>query len=372
MTSDQQPEDPKPQDYRPGLTAQIPTFDLNVEDFLPVITPRQIKQKLPSSRRAHGTIVRSRQVIKQILSGRDSRMLAIVGPCSIHDRQGALEYAGRLAELSREVGDAIYLVMRVYFEKPRTTVGWKGLINDPHLDGSFDLEAGMEKARRILIEIAEMDLPTATEILDPITPQYLADLVTWAAIGARTTESQTHRQMASGLSMPVGFKNGTGGNMKVAVDAIRASKHPHSFLGINDDGQTSIIRTLGNKWCHMILRGGTGQPNYDAETVARAQRMLAEAGLGETLVIDCSHDNSGKKFRNQPDALYSVARQRMAGNKGLIGFMLESNLLEGNQKLTDDPSQLRYGVSITDECLGWDQTEQILLQTHRILRGRDE
>ncbi|MFP4356314.1 MAG: 3-deoxy-7-phosphoheptulonate synthase [Phycisphaerae bacterium] len=366
----QQPGRARAEEYRPGLTAQIPTFDLNVEEFIPVISPRQIKQQLQATSRAHATIVRSRQVVKQVLTGSDSRMLIIVGPCSIHDEAAAVEYARKLAELSEKVSDCFYLLMRVYFEKPRTTVGWKGLINDPHLDGSFDLETGVRKARSLLIRITEMNLATATEFLDPITPQYLADLITWSAIGARTTESQTHRQMASGLSMPVGFKNGTGGNMQVAVDAIRACKSPHNFLGINDDGQTAIIRTLGNKYSHMILRGGTGQPNYDPETVAEAQKMLAAAGQADKLIIDCSHDNSGKKFQNQPDALFSVLKQRAAGNDALVGCMLESNLFEGNQKLTRDPAELKYGVSITDECLGWQQTEQILLQGREILLGK--
>ena len=361
---------PPPSDYRPGLTAQIPTYDLNVEEFVAFISPRRVKELLPLSIQAQRTVVRSRDVVKRVLSGTDPRLLAIVGPCSIHDEKAALEYARKLADLAARIGDVIYPIMRVYFEKPRTTTGWKGLINDPHLDGSFDMEAGVQLGRRILLEITQMGLPTATEVLDPIIPQYLADLVTWAAIGARTTESQTHRQMASGLSMPVGFKNGTGGNMQVAIDAMKATKSRHSFLGINDEGQTAIIRTSGNPWSHLILRGGPGQPNYDPATVAEAQRLLEKTSLTTGVMVDCSHDNSGKKFQNQPDALTSVLRQRARGNRALIGVMLESNLFEGNQPLTADPSALRYGVSITDECLGWEQTEQILLDGAAILRGK--
>jgi 3-deoxy-7-phosphoheptulonate synthase len=356
-------------DYLPGKTSQIPTYDLNVEDFLPFITPAQVKANLPLSPPAHRTVVRSRHAVKQILAGKDPRMLAMVGPCSIHDEKASLDLARRLSQLAEELQDCFCIIMRVYFEKPRTTIGWKGLINDPHLDGSFDVEAGIALARQILLEITGMGLPAATEILGPIIPQYIADLVTWAAIGARTTESQTHRQMASGLSMPVGFKNGTGGNMQVALDAMRASSHRHSFLGINDQGRISIIRTLGNKWSHLILRGGTGQPNYDAQTVAEAERRLREVNLPPAIVVDCSHDNSGKKFENQPDAFYSVIQQRSAGNRSLIGVMLESNLVEGNQPLTDDLTRLRYGVSITDECLGWDQTEHLLRTGAKMLRN---
>jgi 3-deoxy-7-phosphoheptulonate synthase len=361
-------KEPNDWDYQPGRTSQIPTYDLNVEDFLPFITPMQVKKNLPLSPSAHRTVVKSRHVLKHILAGKDKRMLAMVGPCSIHDEKASLEYAGKLAALAEEFQDCLCIIMRVYFEKPRTTIGWKGLINDPHLDGSFDLEAGVALARRILLEITGMGLPAATEILGPIIPQYLADLVTWAAIGARTTESQTHRQMASGLSMPVGFKNGTGGNMQVALDAMRAGNHKHSFLGINDQGRISIIRTLGNPWTHLILRGGVGQPNYDPETVAEAESRLREANLSPAIVVDCSHDNSGKKFQNQPDAFYSVIDQRAAGNTSLIGVMLESNLNEGNQPLSEDLSQLKYGVSITDECLGWQQTEQMLREGARMLR----
>jgi 3-deoxy-7-phosphoheptulonate synthase len=357
---ERQPDTPEAGDYQPGRTTQIPTYDLNVEEFLPFITPQEVKQRLPLTAQAHRTVLKSRQVVKRILAGQDRRMLAIVGPCSIHDEAAALDLADRMARLSQEIGDVFYIIMRVYFEKPRTTIGWKGLINDPHLDGSFDVEAGVQLARKTLLAITGMGLPAATEILGPIIPQYLADLVTWAAIGARTTESQTHRQMASGLSMPVGFKNGTGGNMQVALDAMRAGSHPHSFLGINDQGRISVIRTLGNKWSHLILRGGPGQPNYDPDTVAEAEQRLRQAGLSPAIVVDCSHDNAGKKFTQQPDAFDSVIKQRQAGNVSLIGLMLESNLYEGNQKLTDDLTRLKYGVSITDECLGWQQSEELL------------
>jgi 3-deoxy-7-phosphoheptulonate synthase len=296
-------------------------------------------------------------------------LLVIVGPCSIHDERAALEYATRLQGLCGELGERLYVIMRVYFEKPRTAVGWKGLINDPHLDGSFDIEGGIRKAREILLRITELGLPAATEMLDPIIPQYIADLVSWAAIGARTTESQTHRQMASGLSMPVGYKNGTDGSLQGALDAMSAARHAHSFLGIDDDGLTAIIDTRGNPWGHLILRGGRSGPNYDPAIIADAVAALRRAGLPAGLAVDCSHANSGRKFENQGKVWRSVLAQRAAGNRDLIGVMLESNLHEGSQALGDDPAQLRYGVSVTDECIGWEETESLLREGAALLAG---
>ncbi len=317
--------------------------------------------------RANLTVVESRQSIKEILSGADKRLLVIVGPCSIHDEAAATEYANRLAGLRRQTSSTLYVVMRVYFEKPRTTVGWKGLIYDPYLNGSFAMEEGLRKARRLLLAITEMGVPAATEMLDPIVPQYIADLITWGSIGARTTESQTHRQMASGLSMPVGFKNTTEGNIQIAIDAMRSARSPHSFLGIDKDGRTAIVKTRGNPWGHLILRGGRDGPNYDPTSVAEAVAALRQADLPPAILVDCSHANSGKKFQQQEVVWRSVLEQRLAGNTALIGMMLESNLHEGSQPLPEDPTLLRYGVSITDECIGWEKTEELLREAHALL-----
>jgi len=287
-------------------------------------------------------------------------MLVVVGPCSIHDIKGALEYAARLNVLRQEVEPHIQLVMRVYFEKPRTTIGWKGLINDPFLDGTYDIGTGLKRARKLLLDLTAMGLPTATEFLDPIIPQYIDDLVSWVAIGARTTESQTHREMASGLSMPIGFKNGTDGSLQIALDAMVSARTPHSFLGIDQDGVTSIIRTTGNPVGHVILRGGRSRPNYDTTSLAEAEQRLVQAGLPPVLMVDCSHANSGKQHARQEEVWHSVIEQRVAGNWGLIGAMVESYLNEGNQPFPNEPSQLCYGVSITDACLGWEATERML------------
>jgi len=284
----------------------------------------------------------------------------VVGPCSIHDFKGALEYATRLAALREELEQQFCIVMRVYFEKPRTTIGWKGLINDPHLNGTHDIEQGLKLARKLLLEITGMGLPAATEFLDPIIPQYLADLVSWAAVGARTTESQTHREMASGLSMPVGFKNGTDGSLQIAVDAMCSAMTPHSFLGIDQDGVTSIIRTTGNPVGHVVLRGGRLRPNYDAESIRESEAKLQQAGLPAALMVDCSHANSGKQHARQEDVWRSVIQQRLAGTRSLIGVMLESFLSEGSQPIPKNPAELQYGVSITDSCLGWEVTERML------------
>jgi 3-deoxy-7-phosphoheptulonate synthase len=259
--------------------------------------------------------------------------------------------------------------MRVYFEKPRTTIGWKGFINDPYLDGSFDIETGIRRARKLLVQINEMSLPAATEMLDPITPQYIADLISWASIGARTTQSQTHRQMASGLSMPIGYKNSTEGNLQVAIEAMQSARYPHSFLGIDAAGRTAVIKTRGNHWGHLILRGGQNRPNYDPQSVARAMELTRKAGLPAVLMIDCSHANSGKNYQNQEKVWRSAVQQRLEGNPSIIGLLVESNLFEGSQPFTADLSKLRYGVSITDECIGWEKTEELLLETHRLMKG---
>ncbi len=336
------------------------TQDLHVREVVRLLPPGALKQEMPLSEPASQTVYEGREAVARILRGADSRMLAVVGPCSIHDVEGALEYARRLNRLRQELADRCCMVMRVYFEKPRTTVGWKGLINDPHLDGTHDIETGMKKARRLLLAIAEMGLPAGTEFLDGIIPQYTADLIAWSAVGARTTESQTHREMASGLSMPVGFKNGTDGSLQIAVDAMCASMRPHSFLGIDQEGVTSIIRTTGNPVGHIVLRGARSKPNYDPESVAEAEAKLAQAGLPGVIMVDCSHANSGKQPARQAAVLRSVVSQRSGGTRSLIGVMVESYLLEGSQPIPPRPADLQYGVSITDACLDWESTERIL------------
>ena len=344
-----------------------PTQDLNVRSTVPLIAPRALRAETEISLNANRTVVESRETIKRILKGDDPRLFVVVGPCSIHDPQGAMEYAQRLRDLANRVGDRLFLVMRVYFEKPRTTLGWKGLINDPHLDGTFDIAAGLRLARRILLVIADMGLPAATEMLEPITPQYIADLITLASIGARTTESPTHRQMASGLSMPVGYKNGTDGSMQVAIDALLAARNSHSFLGIDPDGKTCIVNTQGNPWGHVILRGGRSGPNYSAEHLQSTAARLKETGLSPNLVVDCSHANSNKDYRCQNVPWNDVISQRIAGNATIVGLMLESNLFPDTQKLTGNRADLKYGVSITDGCIGWDETESLILDAHRRL-----
>jgi len=337
-----------------------PLSNVHVRDTVRLVAPAALKEELPASTTATRTIASGRAAVEAILTGRDQRMLAIVGPCSIHDPEAALEYARRLARVRADVGDRFEVVMRVYFEKPRTTIGWKGLINDPHLDGSYAIETGLRIARRLLLEIAELGLPAATEFLDPIVPQYLADLVSWAAVGARTTESQTHREMASGLSMPVGFKNGTDGSLEVALDAMQAARSPHSFLGIDESGITSIVRTSGNPLGHLVLRGGRARSNFDPDSIAQALQALAARRLPPVVLVDSSHANSGKVPARQEDVWRSVVEQRRAGNAGLIGLMLESHLEEGSQPFPQERAKLRYGVSITDACLGWPDTERLL------------
>jgi 3-deoxy-7-phosphoheptulonate synthase len=345
-----------------------PTQFINIVNTVPLIAPKVLKAELPISAAATKTVLDNREAVQRILSGQDHRVLVVVGPCSIHDTKAALEYAQKLKSLADRVAEQMLIVMRVYFEKPRTTIGWKGLINDPYLNGSFDIEAGLRIGRRLLLELGDLGLPAATEFLEPITPQYIADLLTLASIGARTTESPTHRQMASGLSMPVGYKNGTDGGLQVAFDAMIASRTPHAFLGIDSDGHTCIIYTRGNPWGHLILRGGRSGPNYSADQVRSACEKLEAAGLPPRIMIDCSHANSNKDYRNQPNVWRDVILQRIAGNTNIIGLMLESNLFPGNQKLPSDSSLLHYGVSITDGCIGWDETEHLILEASEQLK----
>ena len=334
--------------------------DLNIDDYQVVITPTELKKELPLPESARELVASSRQTVRDILDGKDDRLFAVVGPCSIHDTDLALEYGKRLKALADQVSDQIVIIMRVYFEKPRTTVGWKGLINDPHLNGSFDIETGLRKARKLLIELSELGLPLATEALDPISPQYLQDTITWTAIGARTTESQTHREMSSGLSSPVGFKNGTDGSLDVAVNAMKSVVSGHAFLGINPEGQVAITKTKGNQYGHVVLRGGGGKPNYDSVSIALCEQALEKAKLPKNIVVDCSHANSNKDHNVQPLVLDDIAHQIKDGNRSICGVMIESNINEGNQNIPDDLAQLKYGVSVTDACINWESTEKAL------------
>ena len=336
------------------------TQDLHVKEIVRLSTPRELKALTPTTDSANATVARSRERVIRILRQEDPRLLVVIGPCSIHDEKGALEYAEKLNALRKEFADRMEIIMRVYFEKPRTTIGWKGLINDPHLDGSQDIETGLKIARRLLLEITGMGLPAATEFLDPIVPQYIADLISWAAIGARTTESQTHREMASGLSMPVGLKNSTDGSLQIAIDAMGATRHAHSFLGIDQDGATAIVRTSGNPHAHVVLRGGRAKTNYDAESIHAAEEKLISEKLPPVLMVDCSHANSEKKFAKQEDVWRSVIQQRVEGTRSLIGLMVESNLFEGSQPIPKDLKDLRHGVSLTDSCIGWETTARML------------
>ena len=336
------------------------TQDLRVKEIVRLIEPEALKGALPITEAAGATVFHGREAVKNILRQKDSRLLVVVGPCSIHDVSGALEYAGKLNALRKEFASQIEIVMRVYFEKPRTTIGWKGLINDPHLDNSQDIESGLKIARRLLLDITDMGLPAGTEFLDPIIPQYIADLITWAAIGARTTESQTHRELASGLSMPVGFKNATDGSLQIAVDAMTSARSSHSFLGIDQDGFTSIVRTTGNPDGHIVLRGGRQQTNYDAQSISDAEVKLRQAGLPPVLMVDCSHANSGKQPAKQEDVWHSIIEQRVSGTRPLIGAMIESYLHEGSQPIPKNPAELRHGISVTDACISWETTERML------------
>jgi 3-deoxy-7-phosphoheptulonate synthase len=340
--------------------------DVHVITTKELIAPRVLKEELRVDEPIAQTVVEARQTVRAILSGADPRLLCLVGPCSIHDPAAAIDYAERLVELRPLVEDRLFLVMRVYFEKPRTTIGWKGLINDPHMDDSCDMEAGLRIARRLLIDINRLGLPAGTEMLDPITPQYIADLISWTAIGARTTESQTHREMASGLSMPVGFKNTTEGNLQIAVNAIESARRPHSFLGINQDGVTAIIRTSGNPDTHVVLRGGKTS-NYDTGSIEECQRLLAKAGLEPRVMVDCSHAQTAKDYTRQLTVLTAMIDQVRSGNRAIMGMMLESNIGAGNQPLTKDRAALKYGVSVTDPCIDWAATEQCLIEAARAL-----
>ncbi len=350
------------------MMADLPIDDLNIASNEVLITPAQLKAKIPLTPAAQATISNSRQVIRDILDGKDQRLFIVIGPCSIHDVEAAKDYAQRLKKLAEEVSDTLYLVMRVYFEKPRTTVGWKGLINDPYLDDSFKIEDGLHIGRQLLRDLSEMGLPTATEALDPISPQYLQDLISWSAIGARTTESQTHREMSSGLSSAVGFKNGTDGSLTVAINALQSVSSPHRFLGINQDGQVSIVTTKGNKYGHVVLRGGNGKPNYDSVSVSLCEKELQKAGVPLNIMVDCSHANSNKDPGLQPLVMDNVANQILEGNNSIIGLMVESHIGWGNQSIPQDLSQLQYGVSVTDACIDWDTTVSSIRSMHAKLK----
>ncbi len=342
------------------------TYDVNVKEFIPLISPHALKDDMPITPAAARTVVSGRRVIADIIGKKDPRLLVIAGPCSIHDEAAALEYADRLNRLKEKVADTIFPVMRVYFEKPRTNVGWKGLINDPTLDGSCDMMQGLLKARALLLKVTEMGLTTATEMLDPITPQYIDGLVCWAAIGARTTESQTHREMVSGLSMPVGFKNCTDGGLDTALNAMIAAGSPQSFLGIDPEGKASIVKTTGNPYTHIVLRGGR-RPNYDTVSIREAVRLLRDKNLPESVMVDCSHANSRKRYQEQTVVWQDVVNQRAGGNDAIIGLMLESNLRQGRQDYDGCLETLEYGVSITDACIDWQTTEELILSAHEQL-----
>jgi 3-deoxy-7-phosphoheptulonate synthase len=344
------------------------TENLNVSEFAVMPTPDEVKQRVPLDDRASETVVKGRRTLEAILDGRDPRLFVVVGPCSIHDPVAGIDYARRLRGLADEVRETLYVVMRVYFEKPRTSVGWKGFINDPYMDDSFRIDEGMEKARRFLLDVNELGLPAATEALDPIAPQYYGDLIAWTAIGARTSESQTHREMSSGLSTPVGFKNGTDGDLDAAINAILSASHPHAFLGVNNQGRSAVVRTRGNRYGHLVLRGGGGRPNYDTVSIALAQQALAKARLAQNIVVDCSHANSWKKWDLQPLVMRDVVHQVREGNRSVVGLMIESFLEPGNQPIPPDRSKLKYGCSVTDACVGWDTTVEMLREANRILR----
>jgi 3-deoxy-7-phosphoheptulonate synthase len=346
------------------------TSDLNVVETRALPSPAQLLAELPKTDPQAEFVTRTRREIHRLIFTDDKRFLLIVGPCSIHDLKGGRAYAQKLAKLAAEVSDRVMIVMRVYFEKPRTTVGWKGLIMDPHLDGTHDIATGLRTARTFLREVLDLGLPTATELLDPITPQYIADLICWSAIGARTAESQTHRQMASGLSMPLGFKNGTDGSITTAINAIKSAGQPHTFLGINLDGAASAIVTRGNPDCHVVLRGGATGPNYSPTHIARTEELLTKAGLPKAILVDCSHDNSAKQPDRQPEVMRELLAQVTAGNASIMGAMIESNLEAGSQAFPQPKDKLRYGVSITDGCIAWDTTEQLVRELHAALAPR--
>lgn len=346
--------------------------NINIASFDPMPSPEELHARLPLTEKAAASVMRGRGALRDILERRDPRLFVVVGPCSIHDPVAGLDYARRLKILQDEVADTMLLVMRVYFEKPRTTTGWKGYINDPDMDDSFRVDQGMEKARQFLLDVCELGLPTGTEALDPISPQYLGDLIAWTAIGARTTESQTHREMSSGLSTPVGFKNGTDGDISIAINAILSASRPHSFLGINGQGRVAIVRTRGNRHGHVVLRGGDGRPNYDTVSVAMAEQALTKAGLSANIVVDCSHANSYKKPALQPLVMADVMNQIRNGSTSLVGVMIESNIVAGNQPIPDDLSQIQYGCSVTDACIDWETTEKMIRDAAALLRQRPQ
>ena len=346
--------------------AQLEDVNIVARDSL--ITPNELHEILPVTSAAGEAVNKGRQAVRDILDGKDKRILVVVGPCSIHDPEAAMDYAKRLKALAEDVSESLLIVMRVYFEKPRTTVGWKGLINDPHMDDSFAVEEGFQIARKLLIDISELGLPTSTEALDPISPQYIQDLISWSAIGARTTESQTHREMASGLSCAVGFKNGTDGGLTVAINALQSVANPHRFLGISGKGKVSVFHSAGNKYAHVVLRGGNGKPNYDSVSVQIAESELRDAGLVPNIMVDCSHANSNKNHELQPLVLENVTHQIIEGNASIMGVMIESNIGPGNQKIPKDLSELAYGVSVTDACIDWDTTVQALTSMNEKLK----
>jgi 3-deoxy-7-phosphoheptulonate synthase len=356
--------------FQPNIQEKhmVRTNNLNVSGLTPLIAPADLKQVLPLSATAAEFVAGSREQIQSILWSRDPRMMVVVGPCSIHDPKAALEYAELLAKLNDELKDQLLLVMRVYFEKPRTTIGWKGLINDPDLDGTHQIPKGLGIARGLLLNITALGLPVATEMLDPITPQYMADIISWGAIGARTTESQTHREMSSGLSFPVGFKNGTDGSLQVAIDAMGAACHPHNFIGVNREGRISIVRTTGNANVHLVLRGGNDQPNYKASDIATTMQRLDKADIKTSIMVDCSHANSCKDHTRQEGVMNDVMDQVAGGNSNIGSLMIESFLEEGNQKMTEKFEDLTYGVSITDKCVNWETTERMLRHAHAKLK----
>jgi 3-deoxy-7-phosphoheptulonate synthase len=349
-----------------GTEDQLQNVNVIASDLL--ATPDEVKRRLPMTDRAADVVFKSRAAVRAILERRDPRLFVVIGPCSIHDVVAAREYAGRLRELAAKVDSTMLLIMRVYFEKPRTTVGWKGLINDPDLDDSFHIEKGILMARELLLHVAELGLPSGTEALDPIMPQYLSELITWTAIGARTTESQTHREMASGLSTPVGFKNGTDGSLATSINALQSVRHPHHFLGITQQGQSAVFRTRGNAHAHIVLRGGGGRVNYDAVSIAVAERELTAAGLPANIVVDCSHGNSNKDPSLQPLVAENCVTQIVDGNRSIVGLMLESHLKAGSQPIPKDLSKLEYGMSITDPCIDWATTEKLIMKLHQELQ----
>jgi len=338
--------------------------DLHITETKPLISPKELKKQFPLTNKSKNTVVEGREQIIDILNKKDRRLIVITGPCSIHNIESAIEYAQKLNKLRMRIQDRMFIVMRVYFEKPRTTIGWKGFITDPYLNGTYDIATGLRLARKLLLDITALGIPCGSEMLDPVIPQYIADIISWAAIGARTTESQTHRELASGLSMPVGFKNATSGNIKTAVNAMESSMHPHSFIGIDKEGKTSILKTSGNINSHIILRGGQTGPNYYEENIEETEAIISNLGISPSIIVDCSHANSGKKFKKQKRVLRSLLDQKIRGRDSIVGFMLESNLKEGCQKISDS---LEYGKSITDECISWEETEELLLYSYEML-----